>query len=152
MLIFFKCSPGMRPREVRVVNCFPAHTLFHEGRYANSPYLTLSPPSPSCLSKARIPKHLTIPRDKIGAVPIYVSDSAYSAWGPGKTCSNTYSGSYGMRHPHQSHAMHRSLLLSLLSTITRAARAHVWGSCPSNVHGGKKRDAGNGGLIVIITS
>ena len=46
MLIFFKCSPGLCPREVRVVNCCPAHTLFHKGGYANSPYLTTLPTLP----------------------------------------------------------------------------------------------------------
>ena len=30
MLIFFKCSPGLCPREIRVVKCCPADTLFHK--------------------------------------------------------------------------------------------------------------------------
>ena len=46
MLIFFKCSPGLCPREVRVVKCCPVHTLFHKGGYANSPYLTTHPTLP----------------------------------------------------------------------------------------------------------
>ena len=46
MLIFFKCSPGLCPREVRVVKCGPVHTLFQKGGYANSPNLPTLPTLP----------------------------------------------------------------------------------------------------------
>ena len=46
MWIFFKFSPGLCPREVRVVKCCPVHTLFHKEGYANSPYLTTLPTLP----------------------------------------------------------------------------------------------------------
>ena len=69
MLIFFKRSPGLCPREVRVVNCCPAHTLFHKGRYANSPYLTTLPALPYIMAFHFSPNS-TIPRfSELNPVP-----------------------------------------------------------------------------------
>ena len=58
MLIFFKCNPGLCPREIREVNCCPAHTLFHKGRYANSPYRTTLPTLPYHLASAQAGPHV----------------------------------------------------------------------------------------------
>ena len=46
VVIFFKCSPELCPREFRMAMCCPADTLFHKGGYANSSYLTTLPTLP----------------------------------------------------------------------------------------------------------